>query len=155
MIALKYYHRSKIPTHSVDEDKELLLQALIKINNLKRKLTFKLEDDVKIPSKTTSSITTATATRPIDTVPLYQVSQQRPTDVVPLYHVPQHGPANVVPMYQMPQQQQQTTDAVPLYQMPQPNYMPSPAYNYMPYYNPYYPIYYQYQHFAYPTFSQQ
>ena len=117
MIALKYYHRSKIPTHSVDEDKELLLQALIKINNLKRKLTFKLEDDVKIPSKTTPSITTATATRPTDTVPLYQVSQQRPTDVVPLYHVPQHGPANVVPMYQMPQQQQQTTDAVPLYQI--------------------------------------
>jgi hypothetical protein len=117
MIALKYYHRSKIPTHSVDEDKELLLQALIKINNLKRKLTFKLEDDVKIPSKTTPSITTATATRPTDTVPLYQVSQQRPTDVVPLYHVPQHGPANVVPMYQMLQQQQQTTDAVPLYQI--------------------------------------
>jgi hypothetical protein len=115
MIALKYYHRSKIPTHSVDEDKELLLQALIKINNLKRKLTFKLEDDVKIPSKTTPSITTAT--RPTDTVPLYQVSQQRPTDVVPLYHVPQHGPANVVPMYQMLQQQQQTTDAVPLYQI--------------------------------------
>ena len=96
MIALKYYHRSKIPTHSVDEDKELLLQALIKINNLKRKLTFKLEDDVKIPSKTTPSITTATATRPTDTVPLYQVSQQRPTDVVPLYHVPQHGPANAL-----------------------------------------------------------
>ena len=117
MIALKYYHRSKIPTHSVDEDKELLLQALIKINNLNRKLTFKLEDDVKIPSKTTPSITTATATRPTDTVPLYQVSQQRPTDVVPLYHVPQHGPANVVPMYQMLQQQQQTTDAVPLYQI--------------------------------------
>ena len=117
MIALKYYHRSKIPTHSVDEDKELLLQALIKINNLKRKLTFKLEDDVKIPSKTTPSITTATATRPTDTVPLYQVSQQRPTDVVPLYHVPQHGPANVVPMYQMLQQQQQTTGAVPLYQI--------------------------------------
>jgi hypothetical protein len=46
-------------------------------------------------------------------------------------------------MYQMPQQQQ-TTDAVPLYQMPQPNYMPSPAYNYMPYY----PMYYQYQHFT-------
>jgi hypothetical protein len=119
-------------------------RALIKINNLKRKSTFKLKDDiVNIPSKTTPSITT-------DTVPLYQVPQQQPTDVVPMYHVPQQGPANVVPMYQMPQQQQ-TTDAVPLYQMPQPNYMPSPAYNYMPYY----PMYYQYQHFTHPTFSQQ
>jgi len=126
----------------VDEDKELLLQALIKINNLKRKSTFKLEDDIaKFPSKTTPSITTATPTRPTDTVLLHQVPQQRPTDVVP--------------MYQMPQQQQQTTDAVPLYQIPQPNYMPSLVYNYMPYYNPYYPMYYQYQHFTYPTFSQQ
>ena len=137
LIALKDYYRSKIPTHSEDEDKELLPQALIKINNLKRKSTFKLKDDiVNIPSKTTPSITTDTVPlyqvpqqQPTDTVPLYQVPQQQPTDVVPMYHVPQQGPANVVPMYQMPQQQQ-TTDAVPLYQMPQPNYMP------------YYPMYY-------------